>query len=305
MADFPAPDDEEGLTEIFAQTRPTLLSIGYRLLGSRADAEDAAQDAFLRWRAADRAAIANPAAWLTTVYTRRCIDMRRDAHRARVDYVGEWLPEPIDAPLHEQEDAALASSLNMAFLLLLERLTPKERAAYLLREIFDADYTTIAATLGLAEPACRQLVARAKAHIGVPKRRAAPSLATQKQLLSAFRASIEKGEIGPLAGLLTDDIRITSDGGGKARALLRPLTGLSEAERFITQGLRRRWPQLSWRETMLNGALGVQLFADDGLIAAVTFAYAPDGRATDIFIMRNPDKLARLRAADQQAPPIK
>src|SRR5690242_21686362 len=142
---------------VFEEARPRLLGLAYRILGSRADAEDAVQDTFLKWRTADHADIANPGGWLITTCTRRCIDLLRAAHRSRVDYVGTWLPEPMHMLTADPADEALGTSLTTAFLLMLERLTPKERAAYLLHEIFDMDYPDIAKALDMNQAACRQL----------------------------------------------------------------------------------------------------------------------------------------------------
>lgn len=158
----------ENAAAVFEQRRPFLLGLAYRILGSRTEAEDVVQELFIKWLEADRASIATPAAWLTTACTRHCIDLLRSAHTSRVDYVGTWLPEPIHtthqhSPEHMHE---LASSLSTAFLLLLERLTPKERAAYLLYEIFDMDYAQVAEAIGVQEAACRKLVSRAKAGLG-------------------------------------------------------------------------------------------------------------------------------------------
>src|SRR3546814_163350 len=154
-----------GAAGFFESRRRQLTGLAYRILGTLAEAEDAVQDTFLKWREADQDAIDNPAAWLTTACTRRCLDLLRSARRRRVDYVGAWLPEPVHTVADDTPESAaeLASSLSTAFLLLLERLSPKERAAYLLHEIFDRPYPEVAAALGLHEAACRKLVSRAKA----------------------------------------------------------------------------------------------------------------------------------------------
>ncbi|WP_210310701.1 sigma-70 family RNA polymerase sigma factor [Pseudorhizobium halotolerans] len=167
------------------------LGSAYRILGTRAEAEDAVQDTFLRWQAADTEKICSPVAWLTTACTRRATDMLRLSYRSRVDYVGAWLPEPIhgmtEGPAETQ--MALSSALSTAFVLLLERLTPKERAAYLLHEIFEMAYPDIAAILEMNEPACRKLVSRAKARVGSDRVRHQPAPQTQEELLAAFRGS--------------------------------------------------------------------------------------------------------------------
>jgi len=281
--------------QIFETARPRLLGLAYRILGSRADAEDAVQDTFLKWQNADVSSIDNPSAWLTTICTRQCLDLLRAAHRSRVNYVGSWLPEPIHLAVDNEAErsAELSSSLTTAFLLILERLTPKERAAYLLHEIFEMPYPQIAATLDLEEAACRKLVSRAKQHVDQTKVRHVAPAQRQDELLSAFQVAIAKGETSQLAALLSDDIRFTADGGGKASALLEVLHGKDDVLAFI-QRLHRFWRNLEWRDVNINGARGVLILQDGAVIAAVSFAYQETDRLSDIYVVRNPDKLSML-----------
>ena len=292
----------------FEQARPGLLGLAYRILGSRADAEDAVQDTFLKWQANDRGDISNPAAWLTTVCTRHCLDLLRSADRARVEYVGPWLPEPVQTANDEAMDAnspehvsALASSLTTAFLLALQRLTPKERAAYLLHDIFDVSYAEVARTLALQEPACRQLVTRARGHIEQARVRHATPPARQRQLLAAFGTAIATGSVEDLAGLLSDDVRLSADGGGKVSAARRVMHGPEEVLRFIQAGLHEWWAGSRLEEATINGRLGLIQHEGDAVAAAVTFAWDEGGRLTDVFIMRNPDKLGRIETAPRIA----
>ena len=292
----------------FEQARPGLLGLAYRILGSRADAEDAVQDTFLKWQANDRGDISNPAAWLTTVCTRHCLDLLRSADRARVEYVGPWLPEPVQTVNDEAMDAnspehvsALASSLTTAFLLALQRLTPKERAAYLLHDIFDVSYAEVARTLALQEPACRQLVTRARGHIEQARVRHATPPARQRQLLAAFGTAIATGSVEDLAGLLSDDVRLSADGGGKVSAARRVMHGPEEVLRFIQAGLHEWWAGSRLEEATINGRLGLIQHEGDAVAAAVTFAWDEGGRLTDVFIMRNPDKLGRIETAPRIA----
>ena len=280
---------------IFETARPRLLGLAYRILGSRADAEDAVQDTFLKWQNADAASIDNPAAWLTTICTRHCLDCLRAAHRSRVDYVGSWLPEPIHLAVETdaEKNAELSSSLTTAFLLILERLTPKERAAYLLYEIFETPYPDIATTLDLDEAACRKLVSRAKQHIDQAKVRYIAPAARQDELLSAFQIAITKGETSQLAELLSDDIRFTADGGGKVSALLEVLQGKDAVLAFV-QRLHSFWSNLEWRDVNINGARGVLILQDGVVSAAVSLAYDEADRLSGIYVVRNPDKLAML-----------
>ena len=281
----------------FEEARPKLLGLAYRILGSRADAEDAVQDTFLKWQAADCGEIGNPAAWLTTACTRRCLDLLRAAHRSRVSYVGAWLPEPIHTPIDNEAETRLelASTLTTAFLLMLERLTPKERAAYLLHDIFDRPYDEVAVVLGVQEAACRKLVSRARAGVDRPATRYVASAERQEALLAAFRSALDTGHTDRLSALLADDIALSADGGGKASALGQVLTGRQRVLDFLTGPLRGFWAAYRWQPAEINGGLGALLLdRDGGIVAAVSFGYDAVGRVDGIFVMRNPDKLARL-----------
>jgi RNA polymerase sigma-70 factor (ECF subfamily) len=295
---------ERMATELFTEASPRLLGLAYRILGSRADAEDAVQDTFLKWQKADRSKIDNPSAWLTTICTRRCIDLLRAAHRRRVDYVGSWLPEPIQTGSIEAaageagESLPLAASLGTAFMLMLERLTPKERAAYLLHEIFERPYPEIARALDLQEATCRKLVSRARANIDQAKVRHVTPQDRQEQLLQAFEAAIAGNETTALASLLSDDIELSADSGGKVPALQQVLRGKAAVLDFIARALRQYWRPYRWVIADLNGGRGILLQHDGVTIGAVSFAYDDAGRATGIYIMRNPDKLAGLDRAE-------
>lgn len=287
-------DDHEGE---FTRARPLLLGLAYRILGSRADAEDAVQDTWLKWRATASSAIDRPTSWLTTLCTRRCIDLLRSAHRSRVDYIGEWLPEPLHTPAHDTGDAALGTSLTTAFLLVLERLTPRERAAYLLHEVFDVSYAETARTLAVEEPACRKLVSRARGHVEQAKVRHITPPERQEQLLAAFEAAVVGGHTDRLAALLASDVELRVDSGGKVPALREVLRGQAAVLRFIGGDLRRYWGALEWDASDLNGGKGVVLREHGAAIASVCFAFDEHGAATGIYIMRNPEKLAGFAQA--------
>lgn len=250
----------------------------------------------MKWARAERGEIENAASWLTTICVRRCLDLQRAAHRSRVNYVGAWLPEAVQTPVESEVDTRLdlAASLTTAFLLVLERLTPKERAAYLLHDIFEMPYPEIAATLDVAEGTCRKWVSRAKVHVDQAKVRHATPQERQDQLLAAFRAAVEEGSTAQLAELLSSDIRLSTDGGGKVVALRDTLHGRDPVLRFISQGLSRYWIGFDWIVTELNGGRGVLLQKGGETVAAVSFAYDESGKATGIFILRNPEKLAHL-----------
>jgi RNA polymerase sigma-70 factor (ECF subfamily) len=279
---------------LFEAARPALRGLAYRILGSLAEAEDAVQDTFLKWQAAERSGIAVPEAWLTTVCTRRCLDLVKSAHRSRVDYVGPWLPEPVHTAT-DDAPAELAASVTTAFLLLLDRLTPKERAAYLLREIFDHDYAEVARILGLQEAACRKLVSRAQAAVRRAKSRQVVPADQQERLLDAFQLAVNSGATEPLSALLADDIALRADGGGKAAAANRVLRGRDEVLSFLTNVLGSAWPL--WRQVRqeINGVLGMVLFEGEVVRASITFGFDESGALSDIYIMRNPEKFGGLK----------
>ncbi|MDH4568106.1 sigma-70 family RNA polymerase sigma factor [Pseudomonas sp. BN414] len=283
-------------TAVFEDSRRFLMDLAYRILGSRSDAEDAVQETFLKWRESDPATLANPRAWLTTLCTRHCIDQLRLGHRARVEYVGTWLPEPIHSETTESPEMLLelSSSLSTAFLLLLERLTPRERAAYLLYEIFDQDYADVARAIGVQEAACRKLVSRARMGLSEGKVRHQPPRERQEQLLEAFHAAIVSGATAGLTALLADEVELCADGGGKVPTLGHILQGKAEVLDFIFGSLRGYWSDYDWLPAELNGGRGVILAHGDEIAASVTFAYDEDGRVSDIYIVRNPEKLAGL-----------
>jgi len=285
---------------IFEENRPILMGLAYRILGSRADAEDAVQDTFLKWQKAEKSRIENPVSWLTTVCTRRCIDLLRSAHKTRVDYVGPWLPEPLQTPVGDDPEQRLflASSLGTAFLLMLERLTPKERAAYLLHEIFEASYPEIAQTLDIKEATCRKLVSRARSNIKQTKVRNVTPIDQQEKLLAAFEVAIANDDTTQLASLLSDDIKLFADGGGKVPAIHYILHGQADVLNFIEKGLGQWWRDHQWVGTDINGSRGIILKENDTTAASVSFAYDDAGKATDIFIMRNPDKLGHMEIAE-------
>lgn len=282
--------------ELFESCRPKLMGLAYRILSSTSDAEDAVQDTFLKWANADRSEIGNHEAWLTATCTRRCLDLLRAAHRARVNYVGAWLPEPVQT--RSQNDAEtsleLASSLKTAFLLMLERLSPKERAAYLLHEIFETPYGEIAGVLEIRESACRKLVSRARANIDLAKTRFETPVDRQDELLAAFHAAVANGETSRLETLLSEDIQLTADGGGKVPAILEPLHGKAAVLSFLAKRLHEYWADFRWSTVHINGERGISLAYQGHVHATVSFAFDRNGKAADIYIVRNPEKLENL-----------
>ena len=287
----------------FEDMRPKLIGLAYRMLGSLSDAEDAVQDTFLKWSSVERGTIKNPSGWLVTSCTHRCIDMLRSAQRSRVDYIGAWLPEPTQTTSDGDQAESrldLSASLSTAFLLMLERLTEKERAAYLLHDVFDLSYGEIAQILNMKEPACRKLVSRAKSHIGQDNVRATAPVAHQESLLEAFQIAISTGETKPLANLLADDVKLSADGGGKAPAILDVLRGKKAVLDFVSTRLKTYWQELDREKCELNGALGFVIGERSTVHATVSFSFDDEGQADGIYIMRNPEKLLRFRSTQLQ-----
>ncbi|MDH5821631.1 RNA polymerase sigma-70 factor [Luteimonas sp. RD2P54] len=277
----------------FETHRPRLLALAYRMLGSRADAEDTVQDAWLRWRQADPAAVRDPAGWLVATVTRLGIDRLRLARTARTDYVGPWLPEPltIDDSPGPAGRAELAEQISLAFLALLERLGPEERAAFLLREVFDYDYAHIAAMLGHGEANCRQMVHRARERLQAGRARF-PGVAPERhrELLARFLEASASGDREAIVGLLHADARLLSDGGGKAVAALRPLEGAERIARLYWAVARRVPAEAQWRIGRVNGeAAGLRFL--HGQLQMITTIVSDGDRIVEVLNQMNPDKL--------------
>ena len=281
--------DDQGFLEL----RPRLFGLAYRMLGSRADAEDVLQDAWLRWQGAEQRELRSPEAWLTTVVTRLSIDRLREAKKKREQYTGPWLPEPLVAEETPDRAAELASDLSMAFLMVLERLAPEERAVFLLREVFDMDYPELARMLGKHEAACRQMLHRAKQRMHQERPRFQVNPAAHRRLLDRFIAATQSGDRERIMALLAEDARFTSDGGGKVRAVLRVLEGAERVARFYSALSRYASGRVGYRHAEVNGEPGLLLFLDGRLAGAISVV--TDGqRILDIYTVRNPDKLRHI-----------
>ncbi|MEM9241671.1 MAG: RNA polymerase sigma factor SigJ [Pseudomonadota bacterium] len=282
----------------FENMRPRLAGLAYRILGSLSDAEDAVQDTFLKWADADRMTIENPPGWLVTICTRRCLDVRRSGDRARVEYVGAWLPEPIQILVENdaEKQAEMTSSLSMAFLMMLERLTPKERAAYLLHDIFELSHADVAATLDTTEASSRKLVSRARGNVGRSVVRCNASPDRQMAFLSAFKTAVTEGRIHDLSRMLAAEARLSADGGGKVPAILEAIEGSAPLCKFVSSDLRRYWAGHQWVAVKLNGLQGALINFEGKTTAALSFAFDEDAKVRDIYIVRNPDKLMHLDA---------
>jgi RNA polymerase sigma-70 factor (ECF subfamily) len=281
----------------FEAHRPALTGLAYRMLGSRAEAEDVVQDAYLRWHAAEHAAIENPRRYLGTVVTRLCLDRLKSARVRHEDYVGQWLPEPVvDEVFDDAAAGDLAHDISVALMLVLERLSPLERASFLLHDVFGLDFAEIARAVGRGEAACRQLAVRARAHIEAGRPRFAASREQGHQLAAAFQAAVASGDTKTLMRLLTKDAVLYSDGGGKRAAALNPIQGADRIVRFFA-GILRKNPALATvaaRTAMVNGLPGFVMREDDGSIDTMAIGHR-DGRIVAIYLTRNPDKLRHVR----------
>jgi len=295
----------------FEPYRRRLLGLAYRMLGSMADAEDAVQETYLRWHAADRNKVLDPRAFLMTTTTRICLDMLTSARARREEYVGPWLPEPVvdTAALAPDSRTELAEDLSIALLLALDRLSPLERAAFLLHDVFDFSFNEVAAALKRSEAACRQLATRARAHVRAVRPRGAtmPSArsgeidAKHAQLLSAFMKATQAGDLNAMMQLLASDVRIVTDGGGKVRAALKVIDGADRAARFIVGATRKR-PDSWWREdftmrfAIINGLPGVIVDAPEGPVQTAAIEIEGDVIRA-MYVVRNPEKLRHLAAS--------
>jgi RNA polymerase sigma-70 factor (ECF subfamily) len=283
--------------QIFNVLRPRLQKIAYRMMGSVAEAEDIVQDVWLRWDAAARESVDNAEAWLVAVTTRLSIDRLRAAKIQREHYRGVWLPEPeiTGFPATPEEIAERADDVSVAFLMLLERLTPEARAAFLLREIFDADYDEVAAVLGKTEAACRQLVSRAKAQLRDERPRYAVPRETHHRLLQMFAQVLERGDFHAINALLAEDAMLIGDGGEKVPSFPKPMVGGRRIAQLFYASARRYGSELSIKLAELNGQWALLRFIGGKLESAQWFE--TDGeRIARIFVQLNPDKLARIAA---------
>ena len=285
--------DDATLT--FDSHRRRLQGIAYRMLGTVAEAEEVVQDAWLRWHEADKTGFDSAEAWLVTVVTRLSIDRLRAAKVQREHYIGAWMPEPTltDAPATPEQLLERADNVSVAFLAVLERLAPEARAAFLLREVFDADYEEVARTLGKSEAACRQLVHRAKAQVQEARPRFQVSRETHQRLLQAFADAAARGSLQDLKALMAEDVELIGDGGGKVQSFSKVLTGNQRLAQLYFSLWRRMGPVVRMELVEINGEPGLLRFIDGELESAQTFEIEDD-RITRIRVQRNPDKLARI-----------
>lgn len=289
-------------TALFQQHRQRLFGLAYRMLGRPADAEDVLHDAWLRWHEQDASTLDDPEAWLVTVTTRLALDRLRRARTEREHYTGPWLPEPLE-PADEAptEQLERAETLSLSFLLLLERLSPEERAAFLLKEVFDYSHAEAAAILGIAEDACRQRVHRAKARLREGRPRFQVNRTLQQRMLQRFLAALERPDLDSLRALFAEDAVHISDGGGVVRAVLRPIYGRDRLARLYRQiALHSAGPGTVRQMSELNGAPALLIWTDGRLTSAM-WVECDDERITAIHSIRHPEKLARIEAVTKRA----
>ncbi|MEO9613701.1 MAG: RNA polymerase sigma factor SigJ [Nitratireductor sp.] len=277
----------------FLQHRPRLLRLAYRHLGAVADAEDVVQEAWLRFDGAGE--VRNAAGLLSTIVTRLCLDRMKSTRARRETYVGEWLPEPVSDASFETEDNA-ALDISFAVMRALERLSPAERAAYFLHDLWDLPFEEIARTLSRSPAACRKLASRARAGLAEARQRFQPSRDDVDRLVAAFRISVEAGDPSRLKSLLAEDAELVSDGGGKALAALKTIHGADAVSRFLVGiGRKAGHPgQITVQHALINGQPGLLVSIDGHVDQTLVFDLDAARRIRSVYVVRNPDKLARL-----------
>jgi RNA polymerase sigma-70 factor (TIGR02957 family) len=288
--------------EVFEAHRDLMFAVAYRMLGSVADAEDAVQDAWLRWSAEPRSDVASPRAYLARTVANTALNRLRTARSRREAYIGPWLPEPLltQAGPDTEARAELAESVSLAMLVVLESLTPEERAVFVLREVFGFSHAEIGTTLGRSTPAVRQLAHRAREHVQARRPRFDVDTDQQREVTRRFLAAAAGGDISGLMTVLAPDVTLLTDGGGKARAALRPISGADKVARFMVAVTHRPYMGIEIADmtvtvTEINGTPGVLVTVGDRPITALTLVVS-GGRITALQLVANPDKLAALAA---------
>jgi len=283
-------DHLDDAVAVFTRLRPRLFGIAYRMLSSATEAEDLLQDVWVRWQTTDRSVVVNPAAFLAATTTRLAINALQSARVRRETYIGPWLPEPVDTSADPYLGAERGEALEFAALMLMEKLTPNERAAYVLREAFDYPYAQIADILRASEPGVRQLVSRARKHIADERRRPA-SPAAQKELLTSFIAAARAGDMAALEQLFAADVTSMSDGNGMVRVSRRPVTGVTRVAKFMTAISTWFWDDVELRWMTTNGQSSVVVLRGGKVACMLTVNGSADG-VEHVLWMFNPDKIA-------------
>jgi RNA polymerase sigma-70 factor (ECF subfamily) len=283
---------EEQLAREFAEHRSVLVGAAYRVVGSVSDAEDVVQEAWLRWAAVDHEEVRDSRAYLIRITTRLALNRLREQKARREQYVGPWLPEPLASDDHPAAAVEMADSVSMAMLVVLETLSPLERATFVLREVFDLPYDEIADTLGRSEPAVRQLAHRAREHVHARQPRHHVDKARHDELTMRFMQAAGSGDFDQVVALLAPDAVLISDGGGKKKAALRPIQGATKIARWLFAVIAEN-PDFEIRMGTLNGEIAYIAY-DRDKPDTVAFLKTGDGRITELYLIRNPDKLAHV-----------
>ncbi|HEY1176476.1 MAG TPA: RNA polymerase sigma-70 factor [Phytomonospora sp.] len=285
-------------TELFTEHRRLLFSVAYRMLGSVADAEDAVQDSWLRWSAVDPSAVDHPKAYLVKVVTTTALNRLRAARARRESYLGPWLPEPLPTGPDVAEEAEMAESVSLAMLVVLETLSPDERAVFVLREVFGHPHAEIAEALGKPEATVRQLAHRARSHVQARRPRFETDRARQREATDRFLAATLDGDVESLMAVLAPDVTLITDGGGRITAARNPVSGADKVARFLLGVSSRPWhgvdlSELRYAEAELNGAPALIVYLHGTPVATVAVEVA-DGRITAVRMVANPEKLGHL-----------
>lgn len=292
---------DEAAADRFQPLRPGLIRLAYRMLGSMAEAEDIVQEAYIRWHQTDRSAIREPAAFLSKTVTRLCLDVLKSARVRRETYVGPWLPEPVLEPEPEEETG---EDLSLTLMLALERLSPLERAAFLLHDVFGLGFDEVAATLDREPAACRQLAARARKNVRAARPRYAIAQDEGQQMTDAFVAASRSGDLTALRTLLADNVVAYTDGGGVRNAALNPLYGFRRVSGLFMGVARKanfQTPPILYKG-LINGLPGFVTLEQDGLPQTTALGIR-DGRIIGIYVVRNPEKLRHLSALAERSDP--
>jgi RNA polymerase sigma-70 factor (ECF subfamily) len=286
-------EHEDTATEAFVAHRNLLFTVAYEILGSATDTEDVLQETWLRWAGVDQATVRNQRAYLVRIATRQALTRLRTLGRRRESYVGPWLPEPLLTAPDVAEDVELADSVSMAMLLVLETLSPTERAVFVLREVFAVDYDEIARAVDKSPAAVRQIAHRARAHVAARRPRDVVSQSESRAALAAFQRAIETGDLQGLVDILAPDVVALGDGGGVKQALPRPVVGADKVARLFAAGLERYGAGVSVEQVQVNGYPALMLRLD-GELDCVVAIRIDDGLVTGLYTVRNPDKLSHL-----------
>ncbi|WP_278265768.1 RNA polymerase sigma-70 factor [Nocardia sp. AG03] len=288
-------------TETFLAHRKLLFAVAYEMLGSVADADDVLQETWLRWSAVDTAAVTEPRAYLVRITTRQVLNRLRSVRRRRESYVGSWLPEPLVTTPDVAADAELAESVSMALLLVLETLTPVERAVFVLHEAFGFGYGEIAAAVDRTPAAVHQIAHRARGHVAARRPRRTVTAGEAEAAVTAFRRALESADLRGLLDVLAPDVVAISDGGGIKQASPRPIVGAEKVARFMLGGLARHAATVAVEHTIVNGGPALTLRID-GELDGVLALEVENGRITDLYYVRNPHKLVHLTTRDPFTP---